>query len=87
MKSAREMLEDRGYEDVVIFKNPSYDSALIGVSHDNRAVYDYDLMVKYLIDTEDMSYEEAEDFISYNTIRALPYVDGSPVVVYNVSEV
>lgn len=35
---ANELLTEAGYEDVVIFKDFSYDGALIGVSHDNRAI-------------------------------------------------
>lgn len=30
----------------------SYDDALISVTHDNRAVYDYEKMVEWLISTE-----------------------------------
>lgn len=85
MKSVREIIEDNGYEDVLIFENPSYDSAFIGVSHDNRAVYNYDLMVEYLINTDGMTYEEAADFISYNSVRSLSYVgNGSPIVVFGL---
>lgn len=84
--TAREIIEDYGYEDVLIFENPSYDSAFIGVSEDNRAVYDYDKMVLFLMDKEGMTSEDAVDFISYNTIRSLPYYKGSPIVVYSISE-
>ena len=48
----RERLEEEGYEDIVLFENYDYESAFIGVSYDRRAVYDYDLMVKYLVDKE-----------------------------------
>ena len=47
MKAA-ERLSEWGYEDVIVFDNPSYDNALIGVSEDNRAIYDYDKMVVWL---------------------------------------
>ena len=33
-----------------------------------------------------MSEEEAADFISYNTIRSLPYYPGSPIIVYGMEE-
>ena len=67
-----------------IINYPSYDSAFIGVSEDNRAVYDYDKMVLYLMETDDMTAEDAVDFISYNTIRSLPYYKDSPIVVYSL---
>lgn len=75
-KSARERLEDAGYEGVVILDNYSYDDALIGVTEDNRAVYDFDKMVTWL---------EAVEWIEYNTIRALPYAGyGAPIIMYKV---
>ena len=85
--TAAERLELEGYEDVVIFENFSYDSALIGVTEDNRAVYDYDKMVDWLVQAEGMTYEEAVDWISYNTIRALGYAGpDAPIVMYRLLE-
>ena len=43
--SVENLLLDNGYEGVKYFTNFSYDTALIGVTDDNRAVYDFDLMV------------------------------------------
>ena len=80
--TAAERIAEAGYEDVIIFDNPGYDTALIGVSEDNRAVYDYDKMVIWLAVTWAISREEAIEFIEYNTIRALPYCENAPIVVY-----
>ena len=82
--SAAEKLVDAGYEDVVIFDNPSYDNALVGVSEDNRAIYDYDKMVVWLAVTWGISREEAVEFIEYNTIRALPYKEDAPIILYRI---
>lgn len=68
--------------DTIVFDCPSYESALVGVSHDGRAVYDYDKMVDYLMQEESMSEEDAIDFIDYNTLGALGNQDGYPIVVY-----
>ena len=85
--TARERLLEAGYEDIVVFENYSYDDALIGVSHDDRAVYDYNKMVKWLMDTEGFSEEEAIEWIDYNTIRALPYFgDQAPIIVYGLED-
>lgn len=43
--TAAEKIEAAGNDDVIIFDNPSYDDALVGVTEDGRAVYDYDKMV------------------------------------------
>jgi hypothetical protein len=85
--TATERLSEWGYEDVVIFDNPSFDAALIGVSEDNRAIYDYDKMVTWLAVTWAISLEEAVEFIEYNTIRALPYVGaGAPIIFHRLPE-
>lgn len=78
----RQMIEEHGYERVVLFEEPSYCTAFIGISHDERAVYDYDRMIDYLIENDGMDYDEAADFIGYNTIRALPYTEGAPIVLF-----
>lgn len=49
--TAEERLLDEGYEGVVVFSDFSYDDALIGVSEDNRAIYDFNKMVKWLMKT------------------------------------
>lgn len=83
--SNRELLCELGYEHLIVFENPDYDEAIIGVSHDDKVIYDYNKMLKHLIDTDGMSLEEAADFIDYNTLRALPYVgDGAPIIMYGV---
>ncbi len=81
--TAEEKLLNAGYEDVVILSNYSYDDALIGVTVDNRAVYDYERMVEWLCHKENISQEEAIEWIDYNTIRALPYFgDAAPIIMY-----
>lgn len=78
-------LLDNGYEDIIYLVNYSYDDALIGVSEDNRAIYDYDLMVKWLIENEDFNESEAIDWIDYNTIRTLQYIgDRAPIIMYRL---
>ena len=80
---AEERLLENGYEDVKYLTNFSYDDALIGVTHDDRAVYDFDKMVDWLMTTQGYSQEEAIEWIEYNTIRALPYMGpDSPVILY-----
>lgn len=81
----REILCDMGYEDAIIFENPDYDSAIIGVSDDGRVIYDYDKMLAHLMDTDGMEMLDAADFISYNTIRALPYAgECGPIIMYGL---
>lgn len=83
--SNSDRLLDAGYEGVIIFSNFSYDSALIGVSSDNRAIYDYDLMVEWLSSEEGFSPEEAVEWIEYNTIRSLAYMgENAPIIIHRL---
>ena len=86
-RTARQILLDNGYEDVVIFENESYDSALIGVTEDNRAVYSYKKMVQWCMEKNNCSEEDAMEWIDYNTIRSLPYAgEKSPIVVFDLHD-
>ena len=83
--TAAEKLEYVGYEDVVIFTDYSYDDALIGVTQDNRAGYDYEKMIDWLVKTQDFTIDDAYEWIDYNTIRALPYAGPkAPIIIYPV---
>lgn len=70
---AEEKILAAGYEGVMLLKDYSYDDALIGVTEDGRAVYDFDKMVAWLVETEGLTELDAIEWIEYNTIRALPY--------------
>ena len=83
----KDFLCERGYEEAIVFEDPAYDSAFLGVSDDGRAAYDYELMVESLRAQEGLSYTEAVEFIDYNTIRALPYMGPhAPIIVYPPGE-
>ena len=78
-------LLELGYENFTVFENPDYDSAIIGITQDNRVVYDYERMIEHLMETDRMSYMDAMEFIDYNTLRALPYFgEGAPLVMYGI---
>ena len=76
----KELINEMGYEEVLLFEDPCYDSAFVGLSDDDRAVYDYGLMVEYLVEKDGMEPDEAMEFIDYNTIRSLPYYSNHPIV-------
>lgn len=81
--NAEERLMDAGYEGVKYLTNYSYDDALIGVSEDGRAIYDYDKMVAWLVLKEGFQPSDAIEWIDYNTIRALPYFGSdAPIIMY-----
>ena len=63
----------------------SYDNSIVGVTTDGRVVYDYDKMVEELMQDQEWSYEDAAEWIDYNTIRSLPYFGHStPIIMYKM---
>lgn len=81
--NAEDKLIDAGYEGIKYLTNYSYDDALIGVSEDGRAIYDFDKMVKWLMNETGLSDNEAIEWIEYNTMRALPYMGSdAPIIMY-----
>ena len=74
-------------EDTIVFDNPSFDNSIIGITTDGKAVYDYEKMVAELMEDDDISEQEAIDFIEYNTIRAIPYAgEMAPIVMFSFKE-
>lgn len=84
-KELSEIMESMGYEDSIVFENPSYLNAIIGVNDIGQVCYDYDKMIECLMKEDNMDMEEAAEFIDYNTVRALPYCSPSekrPIIIY-----
>ena len=87
MQTAKERLLNEGYEGIKVLDSYSYDSALIGVSEQGCAIYDYDKMVRWLMDAEGWDVDEAIEWIDLNTIRALSYMgEGAPIIMYPLLE-
>lgn len=57
MNNVGDLLLDYGYDGVVYFTNPSYTKAFLGVSTDDRAIYDFDLMIESLVEEDGMTEE------------------------------
>ena len=81
-KTERLLLEV-GYEGTIFFTNPSYEDAFLGISSDDRAIYDYEKMIESLVNHEDMTEDEAREFIDYN---ATFYIEGGPIILYRLEE-
>lgn len=83
----RELLDRTDYDNVLLFSNYDYDGALIGITTNNQAVYDFNKMVECLMSKEGFTYEDAVEWIEYNTIRSLPYFGPqAPIVMYSLEE-
>ena len=89
VEEIKNLLNELGYDDAVVFDNNlgyDYASAFVGFSEDGRAIYDYELMIKHIVDSgDDMDEEAAIEWIDYNTIRALPYAgEMAPIIMYPI---
>ena len=88
MEERRDLLNELGLEESIVFESPSYDKAIIGYDDtEHRVIYDYELMAECLMEQDGMSYEEAIEFIDYNTCRAIPYAgDNAPIVMHGITD-
>ena len=80
--AVNEKLREELPEGALVFDDPSFDNSIIGTTFDGRVIYDYDQMVvEYMTDNE-CDEEDALNWITYNSIRSLPYVgSNAPMVV------
>lgn len=86
----RELVDEFCFEDddtITFLDNPSFDKSIIGVTDEKQVIYDYNLMVKELMEDDDMKELEAIEFIDYNTMRAIPYFPNAPIIMtYSVTD-
>ena len=88
MPEKRDLLIELGLEDSIVFENPDFDSAIIGYDAVNhRVIYDFEKMIEHLISKDGMEYEEALEFVEYNTLRTIPYMgENAPIVLHLIED-
>ena len=86
LNGLKDYLCERGYEDAVVLESPDYLGAIVGVSEDGRVIYDYEKMAQCLMETDGMDYEEATEFIDFNTLGALPCMGEKRPIILNKIE-
>lgn len=80
--------ELEGINDKLVYlgdKPEQYKDAIVGLSNDdNHIIYSYNKFMECLM-KEGMTAEDAADWISYNTLRALPYMgEYAPILMYDL---
>lgn len=81
----QEYLNNCGYEDTVFLKNPSFVKAITGISSSGQLIYDYNLMIPAAMEEENWNFEDATEWIEYNTIRSIPYMgDFQPIISFPI---
>ena len=85
---------DERDEEVIILDPECLDTAIVGAT-DNQLIYSYDKLVEAYMDefredgmTEEEVEEQAIEWISYNTIRSLPYMgENKPIIMYSLENI
>lgn len=76
-KALDNYVEERGITDEdelpILLTDHSYDKSIVGITTDGRIVYNYTSMIVEFIEDEKCSWEEAQEWVDYNTMRAIPY--------------
>lgn len=84
-EETKRLLSEWNLDDAIVFENPSYETAIVGYDiHTNRIIYDYGRMIDYLVENEQMNEDEAVEFIDYNTIRSLDYIENPPIILNKI---
>lgn len=79
-KDLTEYLESLGQETIVL--EPEYfDNAIIGITDEGRLIYSYDKLIEAYSNGESCEYEEAVEWVDYNTLRAIPYMGSMAPIV------
>ena len=72
-------------EDAVVFTEDWYDDAIIAVTVDGNAIYDYDKLAEILVEHDKMTWEDAVEWIEYNMIRGAAYMGKyRPYIAYTM---
>ena len=83
-------IDDEQYEGAIVLEpHADFGACCIGTVCDPevRLAYDYEKIIEMFVDRDGMSYEEAQEFVDYNTVRAIPYMgERKPVLVYPLAE-
>lgn len=84
-KQLKQWLCERGSDETVLFENPPYRHAVVGISQDDRLIYSERKILEYLILEEGLSVEDAYEELSYNIIRSLPYMgEKAPIIMSEI---
>ena len=79
-----EVLDD----DALFFDSEYYDNSIVGYTDTGCVVYDYNKMIEELMQDTGMDFNEAVEWVEYNTIRALDYIneEHKPVIMFPIEE-
>ena len=69
-------------QEICILEGPAFDKSIIGITKEGQLIYDYYKMIEELVDEDNISYEDATEYIEYNTLRGIDYMENRPIICY-----
>jgi len=76
----RELLSEKHGEELLLLSEGYFDEAIVGITNDDRVVYDMDKMIEVFCHENDCDIEEAIEYLEFNTWCA--YVgESTPVYI------
>lgn len=86
LQNIQEWVEERSDGEAIMFRNPEYLGAILGITDDGRLVYSYQKMVQYLVEHEGMTWEEAQEDIDFNAGRSVSFMgEKAPIIINDLS--
>ena len=79
------------FEDTLLIGNENesikYLDALVAIDNFDRAVYDYGKLVECFMKADNITADEAREWIDYNVVRSLPYAGvKAPIILFTTFE-
>ena len=73
-------------DQIAVLEGDEFADGCIGLTIDNRLVYSYERLIESLSKHSEISYEDAMEYIEFNTIRSLPYIAAqdlhAPIIIH-----
>lgn len=80
---AYDWLDKNGYSEKPGWSE--FAKAIIGVTTDDRLVYSYERITECLMETDEISEEDAIEYIDYNIVGSLnPNIEESPIIIHEI---
>ena len=80
---AYDWLEENGYSEKPGWSE--FAKAIIGVTTDERIVYSYERITECLMETDDISEEDAIEYVEYNVVDSRnPKIEESPIIIHEI---
>jgi len=81
----KDFLAERYGDGIVILEPEYYDEAIVGTDQAGRLIYSYEKLIETISSHDGMTYEDAMEWVDYNTLRAIPYMgEFAPIIMFDL---